>query len=401
MEREVSPLKVLIERIIKDEIEDMAGEIKSLVKQAVKSSFVSKIRESVRNAISETIEEILPETGKPGIITCSNETQWDKDFPHPSYELVPGDRQGFLTPQKEFVTVHPHIAHDVILSESEESLSPETLRPAQGDSPSERLQEFNTGDGNNSGRYIYCIVESNDRLSLGRIGIGGNEVYTIPYKDLAALVHNCSTEPYASEDSEIVKGWVMTHQEVLERTAQRFSTVIPLGFDTIIKAVNGQTPEQNLIEWLKGDYENLKVKVARLKGKEEYGVQILWNPKIIGQKIAQITPEIKKLDEDIKSKPRGMAYMYKQKLEDALKTELEKAADRYFKEFYEQIKPWAGDLRVEKTKKAEEGKHMLMNLSCLVDKEKYKKLGEELERINNMDGFFVRFTGPWPPYSFV
>jgi len=56
---------------------------------------------------------------------------------------------------------------------------------------------------------------------------------------------------------------------------------------------------------------------------------------------------------------------------------------------------------VEKTKKTEKDKVMLINLSCLVAKEKVDSLGEELEKINNMEGFTVRFTGPWPPYSFV
>jgi hypothetical protein len=49
----------------------------------------------------------------------------------------------------------------------------------------------------------------------------------------------------------------------------------------------------------------------------------------------------------------------------------------------------------------EEDKQMLLNLSCLLFKEKSKILGEELEKINHLKGFFVRFTGPWPPYSFV
>ena len=44
---------------------------------------------------------------------------------------------------------------------------------------------------------------------------------------------------------------------------------------------------------------------------------------------------------------------------------------------------------------------MIMNLSCLVAREKYLELGEELGSINGMAGFSVRFTGPWPPYSFV
>ncbi|HEX7474725.1 MAG TPA: GvpL/GvpF family gas vesicle protein, partial [Dehalococcoidales bacterium] len=44
---------------------------------------------------------------------------------------------------------------------------------------------------------------------------------------------------------------------------------------------------------------------------------------------------------------------------------------------------------------------MLLNLSCLVAKDKVAGLGEELEKINNMEGFSVHFSGPWPPYSFV
>ena len=93
--------------------------------------------------------------------------------------------------------------------------------------------------------------------------------------------------------------------------------------------------------------------------------------------------------------------MYKQKLENLLKKEMEKEAERCFKDFYEKIKKCVDEIKVEKTKKLEENKQMLMNLSCLLPKEKSKILGEELEKINNMKGFFVRFTGPWPPYSFV
>jgi hypothetical protein len=59
------------------------------------------------------------------------------------------------------------------------------------------------------------------------------------------------------------------------------------------------------------------------------------------------------------------------------------------------------EIRVEKTKKTDEKNQMLINLSCLVDKERSKELGEELEKINEEKGFAVRFTGPWPPYSFV
>ena len=44
---------------------------------------------------------------------------------------------------------------------------------------------------------------------------------------------------------------------------------------------------------------------------------------------------------------------------------------------------------------------MLLNLSCLVAKNKVTGLGAELENIDALEGFSVHFSGPWPPYSFV
>jgi hypothetical protein len=93
--------------------------------------------------------------------------------------------------------------------------------------------------------------------------------------------------------------------------------------------------------------------------------------------------------------------MYRQKLENLLKREMETKADECFKDFYGRIRKHTDDVRVEKTKKAEPGLSMIMNLSCLVDRDRYSKLGDELDKINRMAGFSVRFTGPWPPYSFV
>jgi len=253
----------------------------------------------------------------------------------------------------------------------------------------------------NEARYLYCIAEGNEKITLGNIGIEDSEVYTIPYEDLCAVVHNCPPEPYKSEDNEVMKKWVMVHQKIVDTAWERFGTVLPLGFDTIIKGEEGIAPDENMKKWLKDDYENLRQKLAKLKDRAEFGVQVFWDPKIISEGIIETNPEIKKLNEEIKSKSKGLAYMYKQKLENLLKKEMEVEAERHFKDFYERIKGCVDEIKVEKTKKPEEDKQMLMNFSCLLPKEKSKILGEELEKINNMKGFFVRFTGPWPPYSFV
>jgi len=130
-------------------------------------------------------------------------------------------------------------------------------------------------------------------------------------------------------------------------------------------------------------------------------VQVFWEPKVIVQSLTWISPEIRRLDEEIKSKPKGLGYMYRQKLENLIKHQMEATADECFKNFYSRIRKYTDNVRVEKTRKAEPGLQMIMNLSCLVYRDRYAELGEELGKINRMRGFVVRFTGPWPPYSFV
>ncbi len=254
------------------------------------------------------------------------------------------------------------------------------------------------------GRYVYCIVEGAQKAQLGNIGIDGSRVYTIHYKDISAVVHNSPAKPYESKDNEVVKNWVITHEKVIEKAWEKLGTVLPFGFDTIIKAdeeKDQKDPEKIVKYWLEEDYQSLKEKLDKVKGKAEYGVQVSWDTKVISHMLTEKDEDLKKLSEEIKSKPRGAAYMYKQKLEKLLRGRLEREAERYFKDFYGRIREYADEIRMEKLKKDEEPRQMLMNVSCLADKEDVKVLGVELDKINNIEGFFVRFTGPWPPYSFV
>lgn len=251
------------------------------------------------------------------------------------------------------------------------------------------------------GRYLYCVADCGDGVSLGRIGLDGSEVYTIPYRDLCAVVHDCPAEPYGSGDQEKVKAWVLTHQRVVDAAGERWGVVLPAGFDTIIKGEGGGDAERSVKRWLEGDYESLKQKLERFRGKAEYGVQVFWDPQVIAKTLVETTPDIKGLEEEARSKPRGLAYMYRQRLQNLLKEEMEAKADRCFKDLYGRVRRYTDDIRVEKTKKAGPGLQMIMNLSCLVSGEVYAGLAEELDGIDRMEGLSVRFTGPWPPYSFA
>lgn len=252
------------------------------------------------------------------------------------------------------------------------------------------------------GRYIYGVAASRKAVSLGPIGIGGNEVYSIPYRGFCAIVHDCPAEPYQSSNEETVKEWVRTHQGVLDEAQKELGTIIPMGFDTILQSKDDAvSPDQVVKDWLKEDSERLQSVMEKIEGRDEYGVQIFYAPRVIAKQISEENQEIRKIRDEMASKSPGAAYLYKQKVERAVKAEIERLADGWFRDFYGRVKRHCDDTVVEKTKKADRSKVMLLNLSCLVAREKVDYLGKELEKINDIEGFSVHFSGPWPPYSFV
>lgn len=252
------------------------------------------------------------------------------------------------------------------------------------------------------GRYLYGVASTGGVVQLGSIGIEGNSVYTVPCDMLCAIVHKCAARPYQSNDDQTVKNWVQTHQSVLDMAKELLGTIIPMSFDTILEPKDDSTsPDQVVKDWLMENYNELEALLREVEGKDEYGVQVFFEPAVISQQLIEQSQNIRRLKEEISTKSPGMAYMYRQKLEKMLKGEMDKLADRWFKDFYSRVGKYASNTVVERTRKPNGDKKMLLNLSCLVPKENVDSLGEELEEINKMDGFSVHFSGPWPPYSFV
>lgn len=250
------------------------------------------------------------------------------------------------------------------------------------------------------GRYVYCIMPDTGKKRWGEIGLDGQAVYTISYQDISALVHDCPLEPYQGDD-ETVKEWVWTHSQVVDAAWAEAGSILPMTFDCIIRPAEGQMVEETVVAWLQAEYDGFKMKLEEFRGKVELGVQIFWLVDAISEKVMEANEEIRQLRQEMVGKPKGMAYFYQQKIEKALKRELEVMADEDYRRYYHWITPYAEDVHVNKAKRPAEGKQMLMNLSLLVGKDRVKELGGELEKIEGEEGLEVRFTGPWPPYSFV
>jgi len=256
------------------------------------------------------------------------------------------------------------------------------------------MQELETIKDTEKGLYVYCAAEYNDTApyTLGNIGIENNEVFVIASNGICLVVHACDAKPYASKNENEVKGWVKAHHDVIDAASKIFPAVVPFSFDVIIK---GSDPAGVAVNWLESERDKILEKIERIKGREEYIIQIFWE-KAITKRHLMAKEKFQVLDKEIKNMSEGTAYLHKQKLEKALEKEAEKLAEEYFQFFYSKIKKHSDDIKVEKVEDT-----MLMNISCLVNKENVRNLGAELETILDMNEFSVRFVGPFPPYSFV
>jgi HEPN domain-containing protein len=247
---------------------------------------------------------------------------------------------------------------------------------------------------------VYCILPDIGREKWGAIGLDGADVYTIGYREICALVHDCPAEPYQGDD-ETVKGWVWTHGEVIDAAWNVTGSVLPMTFDCIIRPAEGQGAEATVVAWLAAEYDRFRRELAQFAGKVELGVQVIWRVEAITRAAAAADPQIARLQEEMGGKPKGMAYFYQQKIEKALKAALEAKADADYRRYFESVTALAEDVSVNKIKRPAEGKQMLINLSLLLEKERVPSLGQLLDGIQGEEGVEVRFTGPWPPYSFV
>jgi uncharacterized protein YajQ (UPF0234 family) len=265
----------------------------------------------------------------------------------------------------------------------------------------EKENNLKQGSLNESGKYLYCIVKDNKDKKFAQIGIDGNKVYTICHKELCAIIHDCKAKPYQSNEEKIVAQWVMTHQKVIEKAWEIYGVAVPASFDTIIIGDKKFTEEENLKKWLEDHYDDLLAKIEKFTGKAEYGVQIFWDANLMGARISRENEQIRKINEECRSKSKGAAYMYRQKLENLLKKELENQAEYYFKDFYNKIKAHVDDIKIDKIKNNNSDQQMIMNLACIMPRANSHLLGDELEKIDQMESFSVQYTGPWPPYSFV
>jgi len=248
-------------------------------------------------------------------------------------------------------------------------------------------------------RYVYSVAKTAIKENLGEIGIEKREVFTIPYKDIAAVVHSCPPQAYDTKDRARAEEWILEHSYVIDQAMKRFGSVLPFSFDVILKG-----DDSAIAMWLEKNYKILRENIENVQGKAEYTIQIYYHYDDLAGKILEDDAELDGIKTRIGKESKGMAYLLQKKLDQKLKSLVSQKAASLAESSLSRIRSSVDELKTDGRRRTAENYKslsLLASYTCLVRNDMVARLGEILDEINCQEGFRVRFTGPWAPFSFV
>jgi hypothetical protein len=242
------------------------------------------------------------------------------------------------------------------------------------------------------GCYIYGIIGASHRQEFGPIGIGGrgDVVYTLPYRDIAAIISRSPIVKYpVSRENTIA------HAKVLEKAGEEY-TVLPVRFCTI-----SENDEVIIEKLLKTRYQEFVHLLRKMFGKSELGVRARWiDLNAIFTELVEENKDIKALKDSLlieKNDQRKYANSIKigQMVQEALAEKRKREAE----ELLEALRPLSLDCKEIPFY----GDMNIVNAVFLVNREKEHYFDQ---KVNELEKFYenrkhLKYISSRVPYNFV
>jgi hypothetical protein len=241
--------------------------------------------------------------------------------------------------------------------------------------------------GGRSGKYVYCIIHTNDPCRFGPIGIGSEpaEVHTVNYKDIAAVVSDTPLEVY-----DPTRENVLAHERVNEVVMRDF-TVIPMSFSTVFKT------SEDIVELLRSAYDAFRDVLVKMQDKLEFGLKVLWEPETIIREIEKDDDNLRLLRQEI-SHQKGSTYFARMQYGRLVDSLLQDRSEKLVSEIIDAL---SGVCVASRTNKPI-GDKMILNGAFLVARDREPDFDAKVKEIDaRYENLIFKYTGPWPPYNFV
>jgi hypothetical protein len=237
------------------------------------------------------------------------------------------------------------------------------------------------------GRYVYCIVRSDQPLTYGSIGIGEEPalVYTVRCDDLSAIV---SDTPLGVLDP--TRDNVLAHQRVNE-TVMREHTVLPMSFGTMFKT------RDDVTAFLRSAYRAFSDVLDKMENKLEFGLKVLWDREAVIREIEEEDEDIHRLKSEIAAQ-KGSTYFARMQYGRLIDGALQAKSERYVGEIFDRLR----DVSVAARSNKPIGDRMILNAAFLVTRDREDEFDARVRALGAAhDKLTFKYTGPWPPYNFV
>jgi hypothetical protein len=238
-----------------------------------------------------------------------------------------------------------------------------------------------------SGKYVYCIIQTTEPLRFGRIGIGNEpaDVHTVSYKDIAAVVSDTPLEVY-----DPTRENVLAHERVNEAVMRSY-TVLPMSFSTVFKT------KEDIIELLRTAYDAFHDVLTKMEDKLEFGLKVLWEPELIIREIEKDDDNLRLLRQQI-SHQKGSTYFARMQYGRLVDSLLAERSEQLVAEIFNAL----GAVSVASRANKPIGDKMILNAAFLVSRDREADFDAKVKEIDaKYENLMFKYTGPWPPYNFV
>jgi hypothetical protein len=239
------------------------------------------------------------------------------------------------------------------------------------------------------GKYIYCIIRAKQLQSFGPLGIGGrgDELYTVSFNEIAAVVSNSPIKKYPLSRENLIP-----HERAIEKVMKSY-TVLPVRFATIAE------DEEKVKRILEKEHDKFVDLLKNMEGKKELGLKAIFKEEVIYKDILEKYEDIKMLKEKVAALPPEKTYYQRMEIGKMVETALEKEKEKCKEDILNTLSSLAVEVKTNNTY----GERMILNAAFLIKKDKETefdmKVNKLAERYN--DKIRLKYVGPLPPFNFI
>jgi hypothetical protein len=253
------------------------------------------------------------------------------------------------------------------------------------------------------GRYLYCAVALDDETDFDETGVDDEPIRLLAVDDIGIAVHDCESL-YDTADMDELRKWVLQHQGVVDAAGEAFGTPIPFQFDTVLTGA-----DDRVREWVDEERDTLAEYLDTLAGHWEYRVELRRDEDALDEDLAASDDRLAELDADIGEAGSGTSFMLEKQYDQRLRelrrerhTERSAALRDRLDEFAREVTE-LGERTTLDDEPDDEDADMATQarFTVLAAEDREEDMGAMLDEVAADSGVEVRFTGPWPPYSFV